>query len=137
LKSISLDRDFEPGADDPIVTDGLGHEFPSSSSDSAFEDDWKFFLCEDQMLPASNWADEFLKYKARMMDHYGYKGIIEDDTEQGPGELEDEPWYPCDPEAFLDAEMEGIVVTSQLEEQIKICYGMVSRGFFSLLFVLQ
>lgn len=64
------------------------------------------------------------------MDHYGYKGIIEDDIEQGPREPEDEPWYPCDPENSLDAEMEGVVVKSQLEQQIKICYGMVSRFFF-------
>jgi hypothetical protein len=106
MKSISLDRDFENGADDPPITDGLSHELPSSSSDSAFEIAWKSFLCKD-------------------------------DTEQGPGGPEDEPWYPCDPENSLDAEMEGVVVTSQLEEQIKICYGMVSRFFFSLLFLLQ
>lgn len=112
MKSISLDRDFETGIVDPTVTDGLGHELPSSSSDSAFEDDWEFFLCENEMLPASNWEDGFLKYKARMM-----------------GEPEDDPWSPCDPENSLDAEMEGVVVTSQLEEQIKICYGMVSRVF--------
>ena len=136
MKSISLDRDFETGADDPPITDGLGHELPSSSSDRAFEVDWKFFLREDEMVPVSNWEDEFLKHKSRMMDHYGYKGIIEDDPEQAPGEPEDEPWYPCDPENSLDADMEGVVITSQLEEQIKICYGMVRKKNY-LLFVLQ
>jgi len=88
MKSMSLDRDFENGADDPPITDGLGNELPNNGSDSAFEVAWKSFLCKH-------------------------------DTEQGPGEPEDEPWCPCAPE-----------VTSQLEEQIKICYGMVSRCFF-------
>jgi hypothetical protein len=133
VKSIFLDRDFETGADEPPITDGRSHELPSSSSDSASEVDWEFFLREDGMLPASNWEDEFLKHKARMMDHYGYKGIIEDDPEQAPqapGEPENKPWDPCDPKKILDAEMEGVVITSPLEEQIKICYGMVSRFFF-------
>ena len=125
-QSLSPDWDPEIGAYIPPIADDPGSELPNNSADSASEVDWESFLCEDEMLPASNWEEEFPKYKARMMDHYGYKGIIEDEEQHRLKECEDEPWNRYNPENFMDAEMEGITVTNQLEDQIKICYGMVS-----------
>ncbi|KAE9372536.1 hypothetical protein N431DRAFT_375776 [Stipitochalara longipes BDJ] len=62
-----------------------------------------------------------------MMDHYGYKGLVEGEEQQGPGECADEPWYPYDPEEFMETEMEEITATSQFEDQMKICYGMIQK----------
>lgn len=102
---------------------------------SASEVDWESYLCEDEMLPASNWEEDFLKYKARMMDHPGYKGIFEDYEQQDSRGSEDKLWYPHEPNHLSNAEMEGASSSSQLEDPTKICYGMVSN--FSPHFILQ
>jgi hypothetical protein len=101
----------------------------SNNPDSASEVDWESYLCEDKMLPASNWEEDFLNYKVGMMDHPGYKGIFEDYEQQRSGESGDKPWYPHDPNHSSNAEMEEAPGPSLLEDQTKICYGMVSSFF--------
>lgn len=82
------------------------------------------------MLPASNWEEEFLKHKAKLMDRYSYKGLIEAEELGESGDSKDEPWYPYDPENILDpylqSEMDGVTLTDGGEGQAKICYGIVS-----------
>ena len=104
----------------------------TSRAESASEVDWEAFVHEDEMLPPSNWEEEFRRHKDRLMDRYSYKGLIEAEVEPDLGNGEDEPWYPYDPEdvlnAYLDPEMDGVVLTDRTDGQATICYGMVSTS---------
>jgi hypothetical protein len=129
-QSPSLDWDSDNGIGTPNISEDSGNELPSNRPESASEVDWESFLCEDEMLPPSNWEAEFLKHWANIMDGYSYKGLIQDEQRSKSGAGGDEPWYPYDPEDVLnpdfESDMDGISITGRLEGQNTICYGMVS-----------
>jgi hypothetical protein len=120
-QSPSLNGIFVNGIGTSDIAEDSGNQLPSSRTESAFEVDWKSFICEDEMLPPSNWEEKSL-YR------YSYEGLVGDEEQQELGESEDEPWLPYDPGYVLDleSEMDGITPTGRLEVQTKICYGMVS-----------
>ncbi|KAH0538029.1 hypothetical protein FGG08_005341 [Glutinoglossum americanum] len=130
-QSPSLDWDSDNGIDTPNISEDSGNKLSSSRPESASEVDWESYLCEDEMLPPSNWEAEFLEHRAEEMDHYSYKGLIQDEEQPGSGDGEDEPWYPYDPEDMLnqdfESEMDGISFTGGLEGQNIICYGMIHK----------
>jgi hypothetical protein len=129
-QSPSLDWNSDNGIGTPNISDDSGNELPSSRPESASEVDWESFLCEDEMLPPSNWEAEFLKHKTKIMDRYSYKGLMQDEEQSESGDGDDEPWYPYDPEDVLnldfESKMDGISFAGGLQGQNAICYGMVS-----------
>jgi hypothetical protein len=82
------------------------------------------------MLPASNWEEEFLKHKAKHTDRYSYRGLVEAEEPEDPGNGQDQVWYPYDPENVLDTHLESKVdeesSTDGADGQVNICYGIVS-----------
>jgi hypothetical protein len=128
-QQLTPNWDIDYGLGTTDIAEDTGHELQTSTAESASEVDWGSFLCLDELLAPSNWEEEFVKHKEKMMAHpYGYKGLVDDDGWQESAESEDEPWYPYDPENMLnqDSEMKGVILTSEIEGQTKICYGMVS-----------
>jgi hypothetical protein len=103
--------------------------------ESASDIDWGAFLWEKEMLPATNWEEEFLKREVNLMDHSSYKGLAEAEAPEESGDSQDQPWYPYDPanivEVHIESEVDGEKFPDRAED--KICYGIVSFSISSML----
>jgi len=121
---------FDFGISTPDKSEDSENELPPSAIENASDIEWDAFLWEKDMLPASNWEEEFLEHKARFMSYYNYKGLVEGEEREESEDGEDLPWYPYDPETVLDpnleSDMEGVAFTEGGGGDAKICYGMVS-----------
>jgi hypothetical protein len=123
-------ENFDNGLDNQDKSEGSGNQLPTTTLENASDIDWDAFLWEKEMLPASNWEEEFLKHKAKFIDGYSYKGLLEAQEPEESADSQDQPWYPYDPENVLDTHLEFEVderkSTDEAQGQTKICYGIVS-----------
>lgn len=107
-----------------------GSQTPSDLPDSTFEVEWDSFVCEDgNLLPPSNWEEDFLMHKAKIMNTYSYKGWVLGDEKDETGDMQDVPWHPYDPDEILDAEFEDEscqISGREVGTTAKLCYGVVS-----------
>jgi hypothetical protein len=124
----SLGENFHNGIDTSDNSEDSENELPSSMPESASDIDWGAFLWEKEMLPATNWEEEFLKHQANLMDHSSYKGLAEAEAPEESGDCQDQPWYPYDPANIVEVHIESEVDGEQFPDgaEDKICYGIVS-----------
>jgi hypothetical protein len=128
-----IGENFQNGIDSSDNSETSGKELPVSTPESTSDIKRDDFLWEEGMLSASHWEEEFqefLKHKAKLMDHYSYKGLIATEESEYPGDSENQLWYPYDPDNVLNTDL-GSEVDEQISTegpggQANICYGIVS-----------
>jgi hypothetical protein len=134
-----LDRWTDAEEDSPldlVEESGNDSQLPSDIPDSGSDFEWDSFICEDsEMLPASNFEEEFLLHRAKLMGSFTYKGWIQDEDVDEAEDPNDAPWYPCDPDNGLVPESGGDshmdVSGTNPEESHLMCYGMVRLRLLS------
>jgi hypothetical protein len=134
-QSPVVSEESDDQIDTPNKAEDSKNETPTSTPESASDIDWDAFLWEKEMLPASNWEEEFLKHEAKLTDRYSYKGLVEVEAPEESGDSQDQPWYPYDPANIVDAHCVSEVDGEKFPDgaEGKICYGIVSFSISSIL----
>jgi hypothetical protein len=123
---------FQNGIDSSDNSEESGNELPTSAQESTSDIKRDVFLWEKGILPASTWEEEFqefMKHKAKLTDHYSYKGLVAAQEPEDP-DSQNQLWHPYDSEDVLNTRLEAEVNEETLsdgaEGQVNICYGIVS-----------
>jgi hypothetical protein len=134
-QSPVVSEDSDDQIDTPNKAEDSENERPTRTPESAADIDWDAFLLEKEMLPPSNWEEEFLNHKAKLMDRYSYKGLVEVEVPEESGDSQNQPWYPYDPANIVDAHCVSEVDGGKFPDGVegKICYGIVSFSISSIL----
>jgi hypothetical protein len=132
-RSPLIGENFQKGIDTSDNSGGSGKELSTNTPESTSDIKRDDFLWEEGMPSTSHWEEEFqefLKHKAKLMDHYSYKGLVAAEESEDPGDSQNQLWYPYDPDNVLDtqlgSEVDEETSTDGAAGQANICYGIVS-----------
>jgi len=82
------------------------------------------------MLPESNWEADSLRYEAKVLNSFSYRGwVLREENDTLSEDPEDIPWEVFDPDCLhdinLDSEQKEDILVD-LDSESRICYGVVS-----------